>query len=30
LASLARLDGLPMTARYVEEEIKKNEVKYHG
>jgi 2-oxoglutarate ferredoxin oxidoreductase subunit alpha len=30
LTSLARLDGLPMTARYVEENIKINEVKYHG
>lgn len=30
LTSLARLDGLPMTAHYVEEEIKANEVKYNG
>jgi hypothetical protein len=30
LTSLARLDGLPMTARFVETEIKTNEVKYHG
>jgi 2-oxoglutarate ferredoxin oxidoreductase subunit alpha len=30
LTSLARLDGLPMTAHYVETEIKSNEVKYHG
>ena len=30
LTSLARLDGLPMTARYVETEVNTNEVKYHG
>lgn len=30
LTSLARLDGLPMTSRYVEENIEMNEVKYHG
>jgi 2-oxoglutarate ferredoxin oxidoreductase subunit alpha len=30
LTSLARLDGLPMTAHYVEDEININERKYHG